>query len=148
MHFRGFRYIRLLGFNPESRTRERPLDLCEGIVRADSRVVALRGLGRAVPHRATHGLDPRAAIDGALRERRAEGLEATEAHTAPVLKIGLQFSEHRGGPRSDLSARTTVRDERLALPSIEVRGSLHEEVHDGLPRERQDRRIIGCGPRA
>src|SRR5207247_10180999 len=148
MHFRGFRYIRLLGFNSECRTRERPLALREGIVRADSRVVPLRGLGRAVPHRATHGFDPRTAVDGPLRECRAEGLEAFEAHAAPLLKIGLQFSEHRGGPRPDLSARTTVRDERLAIPSIEVRGPLNEAVHDSLPRERQDRRIVRRGPAA
>src|SRR3989454_7434547 len=136
MHFRGFRYIRLLGFDSEGRTREDALNLREGIVRADSRVVPLRGLGRAVPHRATHGLDPCASVDCPLRERRAESLEALEAHTAPLLKIGLQLSEHRGGPRPDLSARATVRDDRLAIPSIEVRGPLHEVVHDGLPRER------------
>src|SRR5207253_1295051 len=95
-----------------------------------------------------HGLDPRTAIDGALRERRAEGLETPEAHATPLLEIGLEFSEHRGGPRPDLSARTTVRDERLAIPSIEVRGPLNEVVHDGLSRERQDRRIVGRCPGA
>src|SRR3989304_6304676 len=120
MHFRGFRYIRLLSFDSEGRARERPLDLREGVIRANPRVVPLRGLGRAMPHRATHGLDSRAAVDGPLRERRAEGLEATEAHSASLLEIGLQFSEHRGGPRADLFAHAPIRDESLTRFSVKV----------------------------
>ena len=110
MHFRGSRYIRLLGFDSKGRTRERSLNLGKGIVCRNTGVVGLCGLGRTVPHHVRNRVRPRGRIDGFAGARDRSILDRKNNTT----RVSLPLSQRKPATRGPGASRWRDVRERLA----------------------------------